>query len=659
MDEMLALFGEETADILEELNANLLKLEENPNDIELVNEIFRHAHTMKGMSSAMNFTEMSKLTHKMEDLMDQIREGTEVVTEERIDIFLECIDILDAMCTDYVNEGTTDVSTDEIVAKLTNTQSGGNTSTQKKAPTQKKASLGSKDDDTLELTLTVDSDIQIPSLRAYIFLNKLQELGVYVDSAPKIEDCKDDTLFDGTIVLQCKTPKENIEKLIKDEFIFESFTYNDSESGNECPETESVVEGETDLSNTTASEKTSTEKKKVDKSKQHVRIQSEKIDNIINLVAELVIEKNKLELLTETYKTDAFVEPVEKLDRIISHLQEIVMNVRMIPVSTTFKVFPKEIRKVSKELNKKIDLTILGEDTELDRSIVDHIKDPLIHIIRNSLDHGLETTEDRIKLGKKEEGMLRIEARYEGNQAIIEVQDDGKGIDGNFICEKAIQKGLITPEQAKSLSMKEKVNLICTPGFSTAEKVTSLSGRGVGLDAVAKFIEDINGTLEIDTVVGEGTTVRLYLPLTLGIIQAMLVRCGEDRFAIPLFDIETLIGKDQAELSVSNSKEILIYKEKTYPVIHLSKVIGIPTKPEEEEFAIIVKKGNKNFALMVSSIIGQQEIVIKSLGESLGNVKEFSGATILGDGYICLILDILSFSQSTALEEVAEEIVEN
>lgn len=651
MDEMLALFGDETAEILDELNSNLLKLEENPKDTELINEIFRHAHTMKGMSSAMGFTTMAKLTHKMEDLMDKIREGSEVVTEERIDIFLECIELLEAMCSDYVSEGNTEVSIDEVVEKLNNTQgiSSENTNTTVSAPKAKTLEAPKNDGEYLELTLVIGDSIQIPSLRAFIFLNKLKDLGVYVASAPTIEDCKNETMFDGTIVLQCSTTKEEIETLIENEFIFESFKYNDPQDGEESKiiKEEAVDKNE----ETDKSSKATAEKKKTEKGKQHVRIQSEKIDNIINLVAELVIEKNKLELLTEMHGTEAFIEPVEKLDRIISHLQEIVMNVRMVPVSSTFKVFPKEIRKVSKELNKKVNLTILGEETELDRSIVDHIKDPLIHIIRNSLDHGLETTEDRIKLGKPEEGMLNIIARYESNQVVIEVQDDGKGIDGNFICEKAIQKGLITPEQAKALTLKEKVNLICTPGFSTAEKVTSLSGRGVGLDAVAKFIEDINGTLEIDTVVGEGTTVRLYLPLTLGIIQAMLVKCGDERFAIPLFDIETLIDKNQAELSISNNKEILIYKEKTYPVIHLSNVIGIPTNHEEEEFAILVKKGNKNFALMVDNIIGQQEIVIKSLGEALNNVKEFSGATILGDGYVCLILDVLSFSQSTNLVE--------
>lgn len=651
MDEMLALFGDETAEILDELNSNLLKLEENPKDTELINEIFRHAHTMKGMSSAMGFTTMAKLTHKMEDLMDKIREGSEVVTEERIDIFLECIELLEAMCSDYVSEGNTEVSIDEVVEKLNNTQgiSSENTNTTVSAPKAKTLEAPKNDGEYLELTLVIGDSIQIPSLRAFIFLNKLKDLGVYVASAPTIEDCKNETMFDGTIVLQCSTTKEEIETLIENEFIFESFKYNDPQDGEESKiiKEEAVDKNE----ETDKSSKATAEKKKTEKGKQHVRIQSEKIDNIINLVAELVIEKNKLELLTEMHGTEAFIEPVEKLDRIISHLQEIVMNVRMVPVSSTFKVFPKEIRKVSKELNKKVNLTILGEETELDRSIVDHIKDPLIHIIRNSLDHGLETTEDRIKLGKPEEGMLNIIARYESNQVVIEVQDDGKGIDGNFICEKAIQKGLITPEQAKALTLKEKVNLICTPGFSTAEKVTSLSGRGVGLDAVAKFIEDINGTLEIDTVVGEGTTVRLYLPLTLGIIQAMLVKCGDERFAIPLFDIETLIDKNQAELSISNNKEILIYKDKTYPVIHLSNVIGIPTNHEEEEFAILVKKGNKNFALMVDNIIGQQEIVIKSLGEALNNVKEFSGATILGDGYVCLILDVLSFSQSTNLVE--------
>lgn len=649
MDEMLDLFADETNEIIDQLNTNLMRLENDPENSEIINELFRHAHTMKGMSSAMGFASVAKLTHEMEDLMDRIRSGQEKVTPEKIDILLECTELIEQISADYINEGNSDVNITEMVSKLSGQQSSDETTSQavetidntENTNTQNnelKSSNLNAEGDCVKVTLNMDTSIQIPSLRAFIFLNKLREQGIYVDSTPTIDECKDGTLFNGQIILICKGTEEEISNLVQKEYIFESF-YFKSDSDN----------GQSNNTNADNKEQSSNKKKPaVDKNKQQsVRIQSEKIDTIINLVAELVIEKNKLELLATQSKSEDFKEPIERLDRIISHLQEIAMNVRMVPVSNTFKLFPKEIRKTSKELNKQVDLEIIGEDTELDRSIVDHIKDPLIHIIRNSLDHGLETTEDRIKKGKKPEGSLKIIARYEGNTVIIEVSDDGKGIDGNFIAEKALQKGIIKEEDLKTLTMKEKVNLICAPGFSTAEKVTSLSGRGVGLDAVKNFIEDINGTLEIDTVVGEGTTFRLYLPLTLGIIQAMLVKSGEHRFAIPLFDIETLIDKSEAELGISNSKEILIYKGRTYPIVHLSNVLYKDSEESidnHEQFAILVKKGNKNFALMVNDIVGQQEIVIKSLGEALKNVKEYSGATILGDGYVCLILDVANLA---------------
>lgn len=654
MDEMLDMFADETNEIIDQLNTNLMRLENDPENTEIINELFRHAHTMKGMSSAMGFTSVAKLTHEMEDLMDRIRSGQEKVTPEKVDILLECTELIEQISSDYINEGNSDVNITDMVSKLTGQQAPTETTTEEEVVNQNEStsvqanelelSNSNIEGDFLEVTLNMDPSIQIPSLRAFIFLNKLNELDLYVDSTPTIEECKDDTLFNGKVTLISKGTEEQLTDLINKEYIFESFTFKSKSND--------VQDQNTDVENKDAENKENTANKKkatADKNnkQQSVRIQSEKIDTIINLVAELVIEKNKLELLAAQSKSEDFKEPIERLDRIISHLQEIAMNVRMVPVSNTFKLFPKEIRKTSKELNKQVDLEIIGEDTELDRSIVDHIKDPLIHIIRNSLDHGLETTEDRIKKGKKPEGSIKIIARYEGNMVIIEVSDDGKGIDGNFIAEKALQKGIIKEEELKTLTMKEKVNLICAPGFSTAEKVTSLSGRGVGLDAVKNFIEDINGTLEIDTVVGEGTTFRLYLPLTLGIIQAMLVRSGEDRFAIPLFDIETLIDRSEAELSVSNSKEILIYKGRTYPIVHLSNVVcekGEEPTDNHEQFAILVKKGNKNFALMVNDIVGQQEIVIKSLGEALKNVKEYSGATILGDGYVCLILDVVNLS---------------
>lgn len=621
----MGMFADETTEILGELNEKLIELEKYPDSKELINDLFRYAHTLKGMAATLGFQEMAQLTHEMEDLMDKIRSGKDSVNEDKIDILLRCLELLEEMSQDYLNEGKTSVDVTEIVSRIKNEPLTEKTTTPEKVDNVvNNAASKIVEEEHLSATLHVDPAIQLPSIRVFVFLNKLKEKGLYIDSQPSIDDCKDEDKFNGTIKLQAKGTEINLETLISNEFIFDKYTIEQVKASKKKEEYK----------------QSDPMKKKQDKSKQSVRIQSEKLDTIINLVAELVIEKNKLELLVNTSGVEELNEPTAKIDRIISQLQGIVMNVRMVPVASTFRLFPKEIRNTSKELGKKVNLTIIGEDTELDRGVVDHIKDPLVHIIRNSLDHGLESTEDRIKKGKTEEGNMKIVARYEGNQVVIEVSDDGKGIDGDFIAEKAIQKGLVTEEQVKNMSMKEKVNLICAPGFSTAEKVTKLSGRGVGLDAVKRFIEDLNGTLEIDTVVDKGTTTRLFLPLTLGIIQSMVVKVEDDRFAIPLSDIETLINKNQAEIDVSNSTEILIYKEKTYPVVHLADIVGLPVDRSKEEFAIIVKKGMKNYALMVQNIVGQNEIVIKSLGGALKDLKQYSGAAILGDGYVCLVLDI-------------------
>lgn len=621
----MGMFADETTEILGELNEKLIELEKYPDSKELINDLFRYAHTLKGMAATLGFQEMAQLTHEMEDLMDKIRSGKDSVNEDKIDILLRCLELLEEMSQDYLNEGKTSVDVTEIVSRIKNEPLTEKTTTTEKVDNVvNNAASKIVEEEHLSATLHVDPAIQLPSIRVFVFLNKLKEKGLYIDSQPSIDDCKDEDKFNGTIKLQAKGTEINLETLISNEFIFDKYTIEQVKASKKKEE----------------DKQSDPMKKKQDKSKQSVRIQSEKLDTIINLVAELVIEKNKLELLVNTSGVEELNEPTAKIDRIISQLQGIVMNVRMVPVASTFRLFPKEIRNTSKELGKKVNLTIIGEDTELDRGVVDHIKDPLVHIIRNSLDHGLESTEDRIKKGKTEEGNMKIVARYEGNQVVIEVSDDGKGIDGDFIAEKAIQKGLVTEEQVKNMSMKEKVNLICAPGFSTAEKVTKLSGRGVGLDAVKRFIEDLNGTLEIDTVVDKGTTTRLFLPLTLGIIQSMVVKVEDDRFAIPLSDIETLINKNQAEIDVSNSTEILIYKEKTYPVVHLADIVGLPVDRSKEEFAIIVKKGMKNYALMVQNIVGQNEIVIKSLGGALKDLKQYSGAAILGDGYVCLVLDI-------------------
>lgn len=383
--------------------------------------------------------------------------------------------------------------------------------------------------------------------------------------------------------------------------------------------------------------------KKAPKGSQSVRVDIEKLDNLLNLVGELVINKVRLEQIGITHRLAELTETLEQMDRVTTDLQTVVMKVRMVPVGQVFNRFPRMVRDLAKELNKEINLTIEGEETELDRTVIDEIGDPLMHLLRNSLDHGVEHPDDREAKGKPRSGEVALIARHEGNNVVIMVTDDGKGINADAIRRKAVEKGMISQEEADSLNDADAVRLIFLPGFSTAETITDVSGRGVGMDVVRSKIETLGGHVDVETKVDEGSVFKIKLPLTLAIIQALLVKVQEEMYAIPLGSIDSTINIKQEDIKTVQNKEVIVLRGQIIPIIRLGNILNVPTQEGEENddiFVVVVHLGERKAGIVVDNLIGQQEIVIKTLGKLLAGLKVISGATVLGDGRVALILDV-------------------
>lgn len=643
---MTLIFLEESKDNIAKLGENILILEKEPNNIEVINDLFRYAHTLKGMYATMGFDSFADLTHRMEDLMDLFRAKKIEVTTDRIDMLLKCVNVLEEMIDEYEVKGKVDINIDDYIKILSDSMNYNCNIEENKIIDI---------DDYMEIKFEIQN-IELKGVRLLMFFNSLEKHLEIKKSAPSKEDIlnsETDEELGNELIIQTEEvltlPEIQIiidEALnVSDKNLIKSFECRTIEYKKENKKSIDV-EKELILNNKKDDKQEKNvvdkEEKNVDKNKslnQIVRIDSQKIDNLMNLVAEMVTDKNRLELRGRQLNDDTLNQAIERLDRNINYIQDIIMKLRMVEMENTFRIFPREIRSISKKLGKEVNLEIKGGDTELDRAVVDQIKNPLVHIIKNSLDHGIEMPEERIKKGKTKEGNLKISARYEGNQVVVEVSDDGKGINPDKIAKKAVEKKLITEDKIVSLTPDEKVNLICLPGFSTAESVTELSGRGVGLDAVNSFIKALNGSMEITSQEDVGTTIKLYVPLTLAIIQAMIIEVNNETFAIPLHSIENILATKDIEFKKAHNSEVIIYKKRTIPAIHLEDIVQSENKTRNEEFAILIKKGKKTYGLLVDKICEQQDIVIKNLGQKLSKVKEFSGATILGDGSIALILD--------------------
>ena len=679
----LEIFLDETKEHLQSLSDQFMILEQEPDNMDTINEIFRSAHTLKGMAGTMGYKRLQALTHDMENVFSEVRNNTIKVDSQMVDLLFQVLDALEEYAENIQNtteEGTND---NEHLIKALNDYLAGNTGAAAPAPAPvaeaapaaapapavsdadpakekwRDIKLGDTEKTVLAeavkqgkkcygVSVYVQESCILKAARAFLVFKALEDLGEIIVSVPSAQDIEDERFeFDFSMIVISEADAEAIKKAVLDVSEIEAAYVGEVEVEVPVEKAEvQVAQVEEAAKADNAAAVAKQDKKPAGKPivNRTVRVDIEKLDSLMNLVSELIIAKNSL-VSTSTQEgmltNSVFTEQMEYLESVTTNLHESVMKVRMVPIESVVQKFPKMIRDLSKKLDKKMTLYMSGEETELDRTVVDEIGDPLMHLLRNSADHGLESAQVRKERGKPEMGSIFLDAYQEGNNVIIEVRDDGNGIDVEAVKAKAIARGAITAEQAENMSDKDIIGLLFLPSFSTAKQVTDVSGRGVGLDVVKSKIESLSGEVDVRTKLGEGSTFIIRLPLTLAIIQALMVEVGGEKYAISLVSIQTLEDIDPSEIEHVQAKEVINLRGTVIPLIRLNEVLDIEStkSPDENLLVIIVKKGDKLAGLVVDELMGQQEIVIKSLGKYINKTKIISGATILGDGEIALILD--------------------
>ncbi len=677
-NQYMGMFLDESHEHLQSLNDGLLNIEENGEDKDVVNEIFRNAHTLKGMSATMGYNKIAELTHEMEDVLDLIRNDKLNINEDILDTLFKCLDSLEQMINsvgDGESEDVVDVS--DLVAKLSSISKGtpapaaaAPAAAAAAAPAGPSFALSDVDIDVLKkakesglqgihVKVTLAETCLLKSARSYMVMNALDELGDVIKSVPSAEDLeqeKFDRSFEILLVTgaEVKQVEDALNSISEIDSIEVSVVDPDAAPAPAQPAAAAPAPAAPAPAAKAASKPAAKAEKKpaANKAKknhhqsQSVRVDIEKLDTLMNLMGELVINKVRLEQIGQTHRLAELTETLEQMDRVTTELQNIVMKVRMVPVSAVFNRFPRMVRDIAKELNKEINLTIEGEETELDRTVIDEIGDPIMHLLRNSCDHGVEMPDEREAKGKPRTGEVGLIARHEGNNVVIMVTDDGAGIDPNKIRSKAVEKGMITQEEADKLDDADAVRLIFLPGFSTAEKISDISGRGVGMDVVRSKIEALSGHVDVETHIDEGSIFKIKLPLTLAIIQAMLVQVQEEMYAIPLGSIDSTINIQPTDIKTVQNREVIVLRGEIIPIIRMEQTLQVPhVKDAEDIFVVVVHAGEAKAGIVVDKLIGQQEIVIKTLGSLFTGLKMFSGATVLGDGRVALILDVATMIQ--------------
>jgi len=690
MRQYLEIFIEESKEHLQNLNQYLLQLEKKPGDSAVLNEIFRVAHTLKGMSGTMGFNKMSKLTHDMEDVLHALRNKEVEVDTGLVDLLFKCLDALENYLNNIIDsssEGNNDYQ--DIISELSRVLNGKpdekeaasaktignklqvNPEDKKEAayhPTadfqinQYEQNVINKAHDVgmnvFQITVVLNKGCLLKSARAFIIFQALERNSEIIKSQPRVEDIEDEKFeFEFTVIVVSKEDEQTFIRELNSISEVEEVIITPVSSKPNVFEETGTEEKKSDFSHTTVEQYVSerdiegldtkgdaaARKTKTGKT---VRVEISRLDVLLNLVSELIIQKTRLEGIGGLEKSQTYNETVEYLERITTNLHDAVMKVRMVPVETVFNRFPRMIRDISRELNKEVVLTMSGEETELDRTVIDEIGDPLIHLLRNSVDHGIEQLQKRREMGKEEVGSINLRAYQDGNTVVIEVEDDGQGINIEKVKNKAIDKGLVSKDIAGSLSKKDIIDFLFKPSFSTADVVTDISGRGVGLDVVKTKIESLGGVVEVETETGKGSRFIIRLPLTLAIIQALLVQIGNEKYAIQLSSIKQIINISPSDIKMVQKQEVILLRNTVIPIIRLDRVLKVPKEEKElKQFTVvIVKKGDRLSGFLVDSIIGQQEIVQKPLGKFLSGIKTITSATILGDGNVALILDVNSLA---------------
>lgn len=681
----LDIFIDETKEHLQNLNEFLLVLEKEPDNEDTINEIFRAAHSLKGMAGTMGFKRMQRLTHDMENLFQEVRNGNITVSSKLVDILFRGLDALEGYLRnvqDTSDEGTEE--NEDIINGLNEVLSEGTGGQAKNdaAVLRPKAvmpvradrckyrsmDLGESEESVLDkvneehknlfgITVWLSDTCILKSARAFLVFRGLEEKGEVIKSMPSAEEIEDEEFeLDFSLLYVTEESAANVKSMILNvsevvEVYIEPYAQYKKQTAAETVE-ETVEEVSDKASEAKQGAVVKPESKAAAKQSKSgskhtarsVRVDIEKLDTLMNLVSELIIAKNGLVSFSgvESQTEMMFKEQIEYLERVTTNLHESVMKVRMVPIESVVNRFPRMIRDLSKKLNKKMELYMSGEETELDRTVIDEIGDPLMHLLRNSADHGLESNEDRIAKGKPEVGSIFLDAYQDGNNVVIEVRDDGAGIDVEKVKRKAVEKGHITYEQADKMSEKEAIDLLFKPSFSTAEQISDISGRGVGLDVVRTNVEALGGNIEAKTEIGIGSTFIIRLPLTLAIIQALMTEVGHEKYAIPLGSIQTIEDVLPEEIKYIHGKEVISLRGNVIPIIRLREVLDVVDDENENDnlTVVIVNKGDSQAGLVIDNLIGQQEIVIKSIGQYITNAKMISGSTILGDGEVALILDV-------------------
>ncbi|NOU84856.1 chemotaxis protein CheA [Paenibacillus sp. LMG 31460] len=680
LSQYLSMFIDESKEHLQSLNENLLNLESNPQDISIVHNIFRSAHTLKGMSATMGFEDIAALTHEMENVLDLVRNSKIEMNPFIFDCIFKSLDSLESMVEDIIQGGTGKADVSPIVVSLRSIVTGDYKTAQAPALTTAKEPAKGIEVDEFQFSIlqqsidsgflvfyievSVNENCVLKAARAYMVFDALERMGEIVKATPSVQEIEQEK-FDRSFSLYfiSKVDQVTLEREILNVSEIQSAVIItvDSESLAELSRPRNEVEAARqeiaaavaeaitpavsvepihNAEPVTAVAKPAAGGAPV--ASRTIRVDIERLDALMNLFSELLIDRVRLEQLASEVKRNDLTETVEHMSRVSSDLQNIVLKLRMVPVDSVFNRFPRMIRDLAKSLDKKVDLVITGAETELDRTVIDEIGDPLVHLLRNAVDHGIESISDRLAAGKNEQGTIQLRAFHSGNHVFIEIEEDGKGIYREKVLKTALKNGLVTAEQAAKLSDLEVYNLLFASGFSTAEKISDISGRGVGLDVVKTKIQMLGGHVQVDSKPGFGSKFSVQLPLTLSIISAMLVRLGSEKYAIPLSSIVETSAIQKNQIRNIHGNKMVEYRNTVIPLVSLSTLFNVPDfneDLEEETEIVVVRKGDKQVALMVDEFIGQQEIVLKTLGKYLSGLFAISGATILGDGQVALIID--------------------
>ena len=631
--EILQDFLVESFELVEQLDSDLVELETTPEDLELLNGIFRVAHTVKGASSFLNFDVLTHLTHHMEDVLNKARHGDLIITPDIMDVILESVDLMKALLG-VIRDTSADAGIDvaACVARLDKVSGGDGeveTPIAQEVPVAAEPEVVEEDSDEPDYDNMSDDDVEaeIARLLAERQVEDKAKRQAKIDAGEKVaapppspEEVEASAPEDTAAVASTPPPPPPPPA-------------PPASSGDDAP-------------------KAAAPAKKAPTVEQTIRVDVKRLDHLMNLIGELVLAKNRLikinDDVEERYEGEEFLEELNQVVSIVSlvttDLQIAVMKTRMLPIGKVFNKFPRMIRDLTRELNKKIELDISGEETELDKSIVEEIGDPLVHIIRNSCDHGIEEPHDRAAKGKEEGGTIALKAYNEGNQIVIQIDDDGKGLDTTMLKQKSIEKGIITEKEADQMGDKEAFGLIFRPGFSTAAQVTNVSGRGVGMDVVKTNIEKLNGIIDIDSEIDVGTSMKLKIPLTLAIIQALLVGVQEETYAIPLASVLETVRISTDEVYTVEGKSVMRLRDEVLSLVHISDIFEVDRIMDggEHAYVVVLGLGAQKLGLIVDTLVGQEEIVIKSLGEYLKGIEGVAGATIRGDGGVTLIVDVVA-----------------